>query len=610
MMKSLAKLKTVWKDAIDEHQVFPSPVEWARKNRIMSVDESPFPGPYDCEPYLVEPQEAASLMDSCDVVVWLAGSQCGKTTGLQNVLGHMITQSPGPSLWVVPNDKDLEKTRANKLDPFISSTPILRNRLAAERASKKQRDNAVMLTYPGGILKLSGSRGKSTYRQDSARLVLLDDADAFSRHPEGDHIELAKSRTRIYTGRGGKVIIVSKPDVSTASITLKAYKSSSRAIYKVPCPHCGSFFVLWRDYFRFSNEKQRPCFECPSCSRAIYEQAKSQMVRDGHWEHRRPNYQWATKGYHFWAAYTPRRYRSWDNMAAALRDANARQALGDQIAKQTVLGEDWAIAWVPESETRLDEQEKRIFRRRETPFKNRIKPNAITVSGTDVQHDRLEIAIWKFGYKLEGWLWHHAVIHGAPEKERSWDRWADMLLAHDVISACVDAKYQMDVVLDAMTERVPQLLIDGCATYATVGTEQNGPLWPGPIEPGNPKDGRVHPVSIRVNTGKDWLYGILKNIEAPGPGFLHFDTKVTRKLLKQLFAEQPVTTAGKKTRYEKRPGRTRNELLDLTVMAKAAVDARCAWDDDVLNFVYGGEFITPQAANEMSYSDDPDDGVF
>ena len=229
-------------------------------------------------------------------------------------------------------------------------------------------------------------------------------------------------------------------------------------------------------------------------------------------------------------------------MAAALRKANAHQAEGAQETKQTVLGEDWAIAWVPESETRLDDNEKRIYYRREQPFRGRIAPTGATVAATDVQHDHIETAIWKFGYKLEGWLWDVIVTPGAPELESTWQRWREILHEEQVQSACVDCKYKMDTVLDAITEHMPALLNAGCAVYATVGIETVGPLWPGAIDPGNPKHGRVSPVSIRVNTGKEWLYGVLAIVVTPGPGFLHFDTNVTRRLLKQLFSERPLTS--------------------------------------------------------------------
>ena len=586
--------------------MYASPVDWARANRVVGYDESPFPGTYECEPYLVQPQESATHLDPCELLVWLAGSQCGKTMSLQNVFGHMVTQNPGPALWVIPNEKEVDATRVNKIEPFVANTPALAGRMGKNESSRKARDNAVVLSYAGGVLRLGGSRGRATYRQDSAALVVLDDADAFSSHPEGDHLELAKSRIRAYRGRGGKVVVCSKPTLSTTSITLAAYKASSQAVYEVPCLHCGAFFVLWREYFRFEDESRRPYFECPHCSRAIYERAKTEMVRNGKWHHRRPERALHSKGYHFWAAYTPTRYRRWDDMAAALRKANARQAEGEQKTKQTVLGEDWAIAWVPESETRLDDNEKRIYYRREQPFKGRISPASFaTVAATDVQHNRIETAIWKFGYKLEGWLWDVIVTQGAPELESTWLRWKEILVEERVQSACVDSKYRMETVLDSITEHMPALLMAGCAVYATVGIETTGPLWPGAIDPGNPKYGRVQPVSIRVNTGKEWLYGVLETVVSPGPGFLHFDTKVTRRLLRQLFSERPVVQPGRKTRYEPRPGRSRNELLDLTVMAKAALDARCAWDVQMEAAIYGLQPHTFDFSDEGEEDDGP-----
>lgn len=102
---------------------------------------------------------------------------------------------------------------------------------------------------------------------------------------------------------------------------------------------------------------------------------------------------------------------------------------------------------------------------------------------------------------------------------------------------------------------------------------------------------------------------MLERVVAPVPGFLHFDTKVTTRLLQQLFSERPVAQPGRKTRYEPRPGRSRNELLDLTVMAKAALDARCAWDLEMEAAIYGFETQALAFADEVDEPVEPP-GVF
>jgi phage terminase large subunit GpA-like protein len=584
------ELDRAWKAAIEDLQIFGSPVRWAMARRTLGPDETARPGPYRPEPYLVEPMDAASFSDACEVLVLLAGSQVAKTTAVQCIWGHMVVEEPGPSLWVVPTEELIQTTRANKIDPFVRNTPALSARVGKTNVRKKRADNAVMVGYDGGVLKLAASRGTTTYAQDPAKLVILDDVDKFGMRPkDGAHVNLALSRIGTYREQNSKVLVVSKPALFTESETVAAYKSSSRAVYEVPCPHCGHYFVLWRDRFRYKDDMS-PHFECPECTRQIFEHSRDRMVEKGRWHHRAPTRAAIRKGYHFWAAYAPRRYRGWDAMAEALRSAERQLGTGKDTEMQSALGEDWAWAWTPDSESKLDEQEERVYRRREEPFAGRLRlrEGCITTASTDVQGNRIETAIWKWAPGLEQWIWLHVVTKSPPELPSTWLAWAEILAFHKVQSATVDAKWKEKVVIDGIMPHLPELFALKCAVYATQGIETAGPIWPGAVEPGNPVNQRAAPVKIRVNTAKAAIYGWLEHVMGPGPGFIHLDTKVHRKLLKQLYSERRVTGSGRKTRYEPRPGRIRNELLDLAVGNLAALEAYCHLFPAAHQFISGG----------------------
>ena len=112
----------VWiKKAVEELRPRPRlPVsQWAEANRVLPPG-SPIPGPWrnSVTPYLTEIMDAFSDGDA-EKIIFVKPTQVGGTSAMENMLGSLIDQDPGPTMIVYPSDDLAERTVDAKLDPMI-----------------------------------------------------------------------------------------------------------------------------------------------------------------------------------------------------------------------------------------------------------------------------------------------------------------------------------------------------------------------------------------------------------------------------------------------------------------------------------------------------------
>ena len=110
--------------------------KWAEKHRILP-DGNAIPGPWrnSVTPYLVE------IMDTFDddvveKIVFVKPTQVGGTSAMENMLGSLIDQAPGPTMIVYPSDDLAERTVDAKLEPMIKACKVLAEKYR-EHISKK-----------------------------------------------------------------------------------------------------------------------------------------------------------------------------------------------------------------------------------------------------------------------------------------------------------------------------------------------------------------------------------------------------------------------------------------------------------------------------------------
>lgn len=575
-------LNGIFADSLLSHEICADAAIWAEKNRIVSASISAHSGQWDnsVTPYLVGPMQAASISDPCTHVIFRGSNQIGKTEFILNVIGYRIDQWPVPMMVVLAKDEEIAKYVEARIDPFVRSCPALRRLVGRTEDGDKAADNSKQKRFPGGQLYIASSWSPNTFREKPLGIVVIDDVDACRPPEEGDLVSLAFLRTNTFASRGRKVIAVSTPTEEGSSTISVEYENSSQGIYEVPCPQCGAFFALWRRYLTWIDSRPDTAhFQCPHCQSAIYHDEKIRMVAAGIWSHQRPELISSRKGFWAWAAYSP--FVRWEEMAARLIEAHAHRKLhGSDEKSKTVLNLDWGETYVPPEQLRLRGIEKEVFDRREPPFMESQLPIIMQTTGTDVQKDRLEVARYGWGEKRECWLLEHKVFRGSFDSENTWNEWAEYHEKHDIASACVDSSHFTNVVLDQVTRRMVRFLRSGCALYAIKGRAGPGPVWPKFVQPGNVVDGSAKHVIVYVDNGKDWVYESLENKKSPGPSYIHFCTNQSKDFFRQIYGERLRRSTDPRgaSRYIEVQGR-RNEALDITVYAYAALWARATFDD-------------------------------
>jgi phage terminase large subunit GpA-like protein len=106
--------------------------EWADAERVVAAESgSPWPGRWrtDRVPYLRQVMEVLSLDHPARRVTFVKAAQLGGSEAGLNLLGQIMAEQPAPVLVMLPSIDMMRGYNRLKLDPLISSTPALRQRV-------------------------------------------------------------------------------------------------------------------------------------------------------------------------------------------------------------------------------------------------------------------------------------------------------------------------------------------------------------------------------------------------------------------------------------------------------------------------------------------------
>lgn len=371
----------------------PDPIltvsEWADRHRILAPVSSAEPGFWRTSrtPYLRDIMDDLSVISPVETVVLQKGAQVGGTEAINNFIGYVIDQAPGPMLMVLPRVEDAIKNSKIRIQPLIDSCPRLKEKVKEARA-KDSGNTLRQKDFPGGTLVLTGANSPAGLRSMPCRYLGLDEVDGYPGDVggEGDPIVLAKARTRTFSKR--KIVLISTPTIQGRSRIELAYEDSDRRKYFVPCPQCGH--MQWLRWPQIKWDKDNPLgawYECEDCNGKIQNWQKTTMLERGEWratnlDHKDPK----IKGYHLSSLYSPVGWFSWGEAAV---DWTKSQASKEMLRGfiNTVLGETWA-----------DKGEapdwKRLYERREDYKTNTIPRRVVMLTcGVDIQKDRIECEI-------------------------------------------------------------------------------------------------------------------------------------------------------------------------------------------------------------------------
>jgi phage terminase large subunit GpA-like protein len=167
---------------------------WIEKTIRLPAGAAAVPGPIKLYPY--QRGIAAAIGDpAIERVSVLKSARVGYTALLTASIAHFVVREPSPILVLMPTEADCRDYMVSDLEPlFLDSTEIT-DRLPMPHPGRSDRNTLLHRLFPGGSLKIVAGNLPRNLRRHTARILLVDEADAIEASAEGDPISLAEKRT-------------------------------------------------------------------------------------------------------------------------------------------------------------------------------------------------------------------------------------------------------------------------------------------------------------------------------------------------------------------------------------------------------------------------------
>ena len=543
--------------------------DWADEHRVLGnrAGNAPVHWRTETTPYLREIMDALGPRSPGRRVVFMKGSQLGGTEAGNNWLGYIMHHSPGPTLVLRPTVDEARRFSRQRLDPMITTTPVLRE-LVTDARSREGGNSLLIKEFVGGILLLTGSNSATGVKSMPIRWLFCDEIDEYPGDVDGqgDPIALAEKRTTGPTYARRKVFLVSTPTVKGLSRIEHEFLNSDQRRYFVPCPHCGHMdWMRWENLRWEEGKPQTVKLACTACGELIEERSKREMLARGQW---RPTSEsnGETLGFHLSSLYSPLGWFPWSAAVAEFLAAKEDpQRLKNWVNQ--VLGETW--------EERGETVEPENLLARAERYEAEVPHGVgVLVASVDVQGDRLECAVKGYGASEESWLVAYSQFHGDPGREDVWhdlDRFLAQRFTHEsgqkVPIRCVaidSGGHHSEQVYRFCKARV------GRRIFAVRGGSERGKPVVGRPTVNNRYRAKLF--TLCVDTAKETVYSRLR-IGNPGPGYCHMPEWIDNEYVLQLTAEKALWkwTKGRGTVREWIKTRERNEALDLEVYCLSAL---------------------------------------
>jgi phage terminase large subunit GpA-like protein len=323
------------------HALIPPPKlrlsEWLETHIILPEGTSAQPGPVRLWPWQREIADAISDPD-IERVTLVKPVRVGFTTLLTGMIGSFVANEPAPILALLPTESDCRDYVVSDIEPIFSASPVLRGTLEDDVAEEGERNTLLSRRFPGGSLKVVAARAPRNLRRHTARVLIVDEADACEVTAEGDPIKLGERRTLTFANR--KIVIGSTPIFEDSSAVLRAYAESDGRVFEVPCPSCGVFTeIAWAMIEWPEGQPQDAAFRCPSCKSLINERHKPSMVAAGQWRATRQTRGHA--GFRLNALVSLLANASWGRLAQEFLASKSDPA-ELQVFSNTILAQGWS----------------------------------------------------------------------------------------------------------------------------------------------------------------------------------------------------------------------------------------------------------------------------
>ena len=544
--------------------------EFAEEFFRLSPEASAEPGKY----FISRAEYQREMLDAvCDPrfqeIVFMTGSQIGKTSIQLIILLYFMKMDPSPILFINPTLDMSKSFSKDRLTPALRDSVGFQN-LVAENKSKESGNTILSKQFQGGNVNLVGSNSAAGLASRPIRIVLADEIDRFAiDNGEGNPLQLGIRRTSNFWNR--KIIMASTPTEEATSEINARYQASNQSQYHLNCVHCNENFVPKWDLVKWDKDattgEHKPetaLLHCPYCGSGHTDAQRNIAVRKGKWVQRFPDRNIA--GFHLSALHSP-----WAVLEQLVVDWLRAQSdkANLKVFVNTVLGECYKDATQSLDDLNLID--------RVTPISLDNIPADVSIisAGVDSQTDRFEAAVIGHGSAGKKYILDHRVIHGDPSTRPVQSDLKSYLTQQLVREDGVKLRIKA-VAIDSgghATQEIYRFTKDNLALrfYAIKGRQGNLPLWPSRASVTD--KGRVFIVG--VDSGKDYVYSSLKISDANSDGYFFLSDTLTPDFIQQLTSEQKVLKVRNGYSYWQwvLPSGKRNEALDVVVYGLAAFES-------------------------------------
>lgn len=394
--------------------------EWADQFRYLSPESAAEHGKWTTLPFQRGPLEAMSDPRIHRVVLKCA-TQLMKTEVILNGIGYFVHQDPGPILILQPRDADAKAFSKERIAPMIRDTPVLRE-LFSDMKSRSSENTIEEKLFPGGILAITSAGSPGNLARRAIRFLFCDEVDKYppSAGAEGNPVSLARKRLATFRHRR-KEIATCSPTVAGSEID-RAYETSDRREYFVPCPSCGQmqslmakFWIQVRwDSSLSTREAQAGSarYHCEACDAPWDDAARWKAIERGEWRA-----QGSANGVAgFWISEL---YSPWKTLGEIVLDYLAKKDNAEDL--KTFINTSLAENWVEKGEA--PEWEILLGRREGVYIPGTVPRGGLFVTaGVDVQRDRLEVEVVAWGRGRESWSVDYEILEGRPSEPEVWKK--------------------------------------------------------------------------------------------------------------------------------------------------------------------------------------------
>ncbi|MGY6214973.1 phage terminase large subunit family protein [Methylolobus aquaticus] len=575
---------------------------WAARHFYLSAESSYTEGRFVAYPFQVAIMDCMGHDDIVEID-FMKSARVGYTKMVLAAVGYFAEHKKrNQALWQ-PSDADRDEFTKVELEPMLRDVPIMEKIFPAFLA--RHKDNTLKAKkFLTGMLHLRGGTAAKNYRRISVDVCILDELDGFDQDIEGEGSPFLLAFKRLEGAVFPKIIAGTTPKTKNLShIEDRVKRAQEVFVRHIPCPHCGHMHPItwggkgekkdptgfvWRD-----DDPETAGHICPGCG-VIYTQSEYLSVWDrGRWINPSTGVSVdpgpvfrdaegevipapAHVAFLIWTAYSPQ--ATWPGIVREFVAARARAATGDKTALKTftntTLGEPY--------EEEVEKGDAQELMRRVEPYPLRTCPREVLVlvAFVDVQGDRFELVVWGVGRGEQMWVIDYRILDDVnPFVDEQWEQ-LDEHLARKYRHAGggvmgieitgVDTGYATHQAYRFCRQR------DRKRVHATKGeTQDNRPIKSRRTlvdvrqRSGKPIRNGCKLHWIGTDAAKDTIWGRLQ-VEAPGPGYVHFSAQLPPAFFEQLVSEVRIQrpVGGQHVyKWVKPHPTTRNEVLDCTVGA-------------------------------------------